>query len=244
MPKTFGYVKGYRPPKYGYEQRMERARRGRYRPRGSVISSGNMRKVAWTAPVELKFKDTPHTAESLDIATSTTCFSVITPLAAASTNQTRVGSKAYIKSLYIKGFIDIDAGANSNAMRVRCICFIDRQSNGLVPTLAEVLDLGATDDMNAFRKLENTRRFTMLYDKIIDVSHPSGAGNTATNTFTQAFREIKIFKSFRTPVTVRFDDGDATGADGNILDNNMFIAVFSNTNTGNYGWEARIRFTD
>lgn len=224
---------------------FQRARlRSQLRPRGTVISSGNMRKITWQKPVELKFKDVPHTPEPLDIATSTVCFSVISPFATGNTNQTRIGSKAFISSLYIKGFVDQDAGANSNAQRVRCILFIDHQSNGNVATLAEVLDLGAQDKMNSYRKLENTRRFTVLYDKIMDMQHPSGAGNTASNTFTQTFREIKIFKKFNKPIAVRFQDGDTAGLDADILDNNILMAVFCNTNTGNYGWEARIRYTD
>lgn len=218
---------------------------GRRRPSGMVTSNNNMRPARWIKPVELKYKDITAGTAAMAVAGSTTAVSLIAPFAQSNTAITRIGAKAFIKNLMVKGTVDIDTQAVPTALRIRILIWIDHQSNGLVPTLAELLSIGGSQDpLVAFRLLQNSRRFSVLYDKKINLQNPAGAGNTSTNTFGQVKREFSLYKTFKTPLTVRFKDIDTSGLDAAILDNNVWIAVFGDGTIGNYQWESRMRFTD
>ncbi len=215
------------------------------RPAGTVYSRMQGRKANACCDKELKYKDVSHASAATGTMSTAVFNTVIATLARGDTAQTRIGSKVFLRSLFIKGVLELDAGTNDEPIRFRIMVIVDHQSNGAVPTVAEVFDLGATDDISSFRMLQNTKRFSVLYDKTNLINHVAGAGNGTTDNYNEVDRLWSFYKKFKNPLKIQFKSPDAAGgADADILDNNVFVAIAVNTARGTDRWESRIRFTD
>lgn len=73
----------------------------------------------------------------------------------------RDGNQVRIKSIQLKIAGEINASATST--RLRCILVIDKQANGVAPTLANILSLN-TAYIDSFRDLDFRKRFVILRD--------------------------------------------------------------------------------
>ncbi len=72
----------------------------------------------------------------------------------------RVGNRAHIHKVMIRGFVSLTASVDSNDV-VRVIIFQDKQASGTTPTVAQILQTAST---NSFRNRDTTKRFNILYD--------------------------------------------------------------------------------
>lgn len=82
----------------------------------------------------------------------------------------RIGRKVTNRSVHVKGYITL---GNSNTNRgtsgavVRIVLFKDTQTNGAAPTPTDVM---TPNNVNAFRNLEYTTRYQVLYDKTFTIN--------------------------------------------------------------------------
>lgn len=84
----------------------------------------------------------------------------------------RDGRQITIQSIQVKIRIECDAaGAGANAGTTgRCLVFIDKQANAAVPAIGDLLDLSTAGFADAFRNLNNRKRFKILMDRRYPVS--------------------------------------------------------------------------
>jgi len=100
----------------------------------------------------------------------------------------RDGRVFTIRSIHVKGFVTfnvVEAQAAPPADMTWRICVVwDTQSNGAAIAGTSVMDAGATNDVLAFRNLQNSKRFIVLYDSGPRVlKHMAQTNEGAVNTF-------------------------------------------------------------
>ena len=119
----------------------------------------------------------------------------------------------------------------------------DKQTNAAQMSATDVMDAGATTDIEAFRKLQFVRRFQVLWslDRIIKI-HNVNEG--ASNLFSQNGDKFKfkINKHFSPPLVVNCKDVNGVVAD--VTDNSLHLIGISSISNTTISHETRIRFTD
>ncbi len=150
------------------------------------------------------------------------------------TNITRDGNQIMAASIYIKLIFHIHPSASSS--QIRCLLVKDKQvnnSNFTTPTLLE----NSTNILSIIspRNLDNMRRFTVLYDKIIIL-------NQNITSVSSTARHIKIWKKLN--MIIRYD-GNA-GNINDVTENGLSLLFIGNeaTNTPTVDLFSRVLFTD
>lgn len=213
------------------------------------------------APVEKKMHVSKDNQGSILAAVGNTT-SLVAGIAQGNGYENRVGSKTYIHSLDIKATLGGDTAsliAERDCDIARIVLFVDRQANGTTPTWADLMDTRTTSINNltdAFRNLENTSRFQVLFDKrymlasgIFLADTPDQAGQWKS----PGCKLVHIHKEFRQPLVVTYDDKEAApaGQDGSsphIRTNNIWIIAVADGNNSadnpKFGFTCRLRYTD
>lgn len=147
------------------KQPVRRRRRRRGARRGAVYGAAayqlykDVNKLKNLINVEFKWVDTQLNST---ISSSGT-FLLLNGIAQGDAAQTRDGAQARLKSLESSANFTLNAAA-TNAT-IRCIIFIDLQTDATTPALADVLDnSGLTDPTYASRNLDYRNRFLILKD--------------------------------------------------------------------------------
>lgn len=160
----------------------------------------------------------------------------------------RVGRMYTIDSVMVRGVIKTAAFEAQVApyadFRARVIVYWDTQTNGAEATATQIMDAGGTDEALAFRNLQFTKRFIVLFDKVILFNLNNQVNEGAVNSFAIGARErtFSFYKRFSKGVQVQCD---ATTANvSSVTDNNFGVAavVSSTAMTPTIGYQARIRF--
>lgn len=179
---------------------------------------------------EWKFSDHAINVNA-DQNISTTLLNGLVPGNSASQ---RTGNKVDIKS--IQGlFYHVVVNGTGTDQSHRRLIVLDRQANGVAPTLAQVL---TTADCFGLRNLENRKRFKILSDKqiILDASGESGSK-----------KYQKLYIKFRRPITVEFNNGVA-GTIADIVSNSLYLFVYGTNAAGATAGQClgavRIRYVD
>lgn len=154
------------------------------------------------------------------------------------TESSRLGRKARVVSIHIKGAILLPGTANSTAAldRVRFIVLVDKQANGAAPIVTDYLE---TAQINSFRNLSNSQRFTSLYDKTRVLHSNAGAGaDAATDIYPPMVSTLTINKKLNLPL----EFSSTTGAITEIRSNNIVVMALSEFGFALSAFTARIRF--
>lgn len=151
----------------------------------------------------------------------------------------RQGRKVFVSSLALNLNLEQDdAGGVFGCNFFRVLVVADKQAQATAPAYADVMDVASVSDITlAFRNLENTGRFSILYDKRHMTSSTATAGPTC--------RLIKVFKKWKSGLHVTYDTTDINGTD--IKTNDIWLIVVGDNATAANGWMAyncRIRYTD
>lgn len=162
----------------------------------------------------------------------------ISGVAAGTDYNTRIGRKIMMRSLLLRFALSpISTTSAPIGDTVRVIVFYDTQTNGVLPTIAQLLQNGQVDDP---LNLDNRDRFRVIMDKYIAmpaVTYTAGAltaGSPTPKTFTK-FRKFRLESIF----------SGTSGAVGSIATGGIFIAYLSSgVNLTNIQWDARVRFID
>jgi hypothetical protein len=163
-----------------------------------------------------------------DAAAVTSMFS---PAEGAGPDQ-RLGQKAYLKSLYIKGmcaFKDIAANAVNHPRKCRMILVLDKQANGAQATIGDVLNTGTTTTSNIqekFMNMSNRYRFKNLWDKTMYINTNTHFNGTNTTQQGVGFKFEKYIR-WKRPLKFNWDTtAAATTKDVTLCrDNNLFLIV-------------------
>lgn len=211
------------------------ARRGAAQGRRSRGAVSAFQKVS---TVQRKYIDT-----SVAMFTAAPAAGQVTLLNAATQgtgNSGRVGRVSVMKSVLFRFALSITNGATSSSPHVRVIIVYDKETNGVAPTAATILQI---DNVIAPMNLENASRFIVLCDTEVIPSMASPANGTP-NAAQYSYR---CFKNCRLQLEWNQTNG------GTVADIN-YGAIFALTYCVNNGANqptiydqssyARIRFTD
>jgi len=190
---------------------------------------------------ELKFLDTVE-PQSAVAAAGTLGQVSLNIIPQDDTESGRVGRKVSIKKFMVKALMILPATtvAANSVDRIRLMFIVDRQANGASPTVAQILATPSTID--SFQNLANASRFQILYDKTHTISANAGGAPTATPSFSQENRFVKISKKVDIPI--EFDSTAATGALTTIRSNNIFQVAWTQGAFITLGYTCRIRYSD
>jgi len=196
----------------------------------------------FTGPkAELKFFDT---ALSIPLDATAECGATaatgqIDLIPQGVTESTRVGRKATIKSIQIKGTSRYNgSGGSQSSVQCRVMLIQDTQCNGAQGTWADIYD--GTVAPHALRNIENSHRFKVL--KEWNWNHTPMAGvSTAWNS------DVKDFSCYlRCDIPLEFSS--TTGALGELRSNHIFLAYGAagdnHDDTVTITANARVRFSD
>lgn len=231
----------YKRPRAVYSRRAgkaaRRVRRDTRRRGAGPMTWSHMRQC-----VEKKFWDQTRAVAVIGNSGGAAIQSPLALVAQGTTAETRIGQKMFVWDIQLKGQITMLANTNADSVVTRVMLVKDKQSNGATPNLGDILDLGATNDVYAFRKTENLKRFTVLGDKLITINRRAGDGVAQNAEVVIPFR---FYKKFTAGLKVMYKTNNSDGANLGIMDNNVWLLMFSDSSNATVGeWESRIRFTD
>lgn len=166
---------------------------------------------------------------------------------AGSQNYNRIGRKINNRSLQIRGFVFPTTPPNSTDQICRMLVIYDRQSNGVSPTWANVIQSqnisgttssAVTDMVN----LDNRDRFVVLRDRVWICSSIS---NTATQAYAGSSTVHEVNEYIKLNVETIYNAGVA-GTVGDITTGGVFVFFAGSAFTGGYSFAGsfRIRFED
>jgi len=186
---------------------------------------------------------------------STAEFTALNLLTAGSSAWNRVGRKVSLKSVHLRGFAvaTVNASVVYNQY-VRIMIVYDKQSNGALPAIADVLRdqnnsaadtnlTGITSGIN----LNNRDRFEIIAD--CEYVWP-GQTNTVTTgivTATSDPMHVEIYRKLKGRET-HYKADSAPGVIGDIASGCLFLLTFGNVTAGAEAWylnaSIRVRFSD
>ncbi len=159
----------------------------------------------------------------------------------------RDGRVATLHSWFVKGFITNSELESQVAPIADTLCrvvvYLDKQTNGAQADAENVFDtIGASQDVNSVKNLQNSARFRVLKDKTILNRNPN-TNEGAINLFAagQTFTPFKFGGIFNPPLRVNHTGTAATVAV--IADNSLHISATSTQTTGLISYRSRVRFT-
>lgn len=159
-----------------------------------------------------------------------------------------IGRTFNMQSIFVRGQVALpateDQGAPVADIVWRIIIVMDTQTNGAEVTAATVVDAG-TNGTQAFRNLQHSTRYKILYDTGRRLLKPSGQTNAGvvdkyTNAGAVAF--FNFNKVFKVPIKVRTTADDAKV--GSIADYSIaVIGIASDTNL-DLSFTTRLRYSE
>lgn len=206
---------------------LKRAKRGRYsgtRRRGRTAAARTVNKG------EMKYLNIANDTETE--ITVAGLFTLLNGIAQGAGIQQRIGTRVWCTSLDLQILFKVQPPAPLCATEyfpiVRCMVLVDTQPNKAVFAIADVLDTTtAVNPTLAYRNIEYSHRFKMLYDKkIILNKRATAVGFTSVEeNQLDTYRLVKIHKTFKKPVTTSYNGTGTTISQ--INDNSMYLCCFA-----------------
>ncbi len=161
----------------------------------------------------------------------------------------RDGRIFHVNSLHIRGNVSYSLEESSAAPASDVICRIclvwDTQTNGAQLTASEVMDGGQTRDWLAFRNLQWSKRFRILFDKTFRIPVASAVTNEgAVNLFANGSLWTQPFSynhRFKKPVKVICKGTTAVVA--SIIDNTFHVIGVATSVNASLHYQSRCRFS-
>ncbi len=150
-------------------------------------------------------------------------------IAQGDTESTRVGRKATITNIMLKGHIHLATEASNNPRnRVRICVVWDHSTNGALFAGSDVFNTAGTADLNSYRDLSLIGRFTVLFDKVYTMVTPF-AGNGTANDTGDYLRDVRI--NIKCCIPIEFDASASTGAVTTQQVNSVSLLTFEESTT-------------
>lgn len=217
-------------------------------PNRSRVLPGQLRALA----PEVKALDLPAAAYGLN-----TTF-VVTPLNLIQTGSSffnRIGRRIEMKSIRVSGNLQT-LGSQVSHGYTRIMIVYDRQTNGALPSAADILQSTKQDGTNVTNSysglnLNNRDRFVVLRD--MRTATPPINVTAGTVTFeadsdpVSPFTNIDMYVKLKGLVT-QYKADSTPAVIGDISSGGLYLITFGNFAGGSEGWEAyvetRLRFAD
>lgn len=186
---------------------------------------------------EQKFFDT-SVAFSFDLTGEVPATGQLVLIPQGVTESTRVGRKCVIKSIQLKGIIQLVPGASAQASTTVALYLMqDTQTNGAAAAAGDVFT--GTNFPIALHNLSNSQRFKTLKKWTWTFNPPSGA----TTALSNVNRYMTYYKRLNVPI----EYSSTTGAITEIRTNNIFLMAGADGNSDDlvsFSGNCRVRFTD
>lgn len=227
--------KAYRPKRRSYATRAPMAASSYVGNQGYFrLGSSLSRRVLKTQ--ERNFVDTTLSSLAVDTTGSVTLINVIPQ--GVTVNQ-RIGKKALLKSVQIRGSFTPNSVANINKCALMLV--YDSQSNGAaIPAVTDILTAATS---NVFTNNDNTHRFTILrrYDCLLQSSITVGVGvSELPSAIVEDF--IKLDKE------IEWNISAATGVQATIQKGALYVVTVGSNTAGTaaaiFSGNTRVRFTE
>ncbi len=227
-----------------------RARRPFKRPRRTNTAAirRNIRTGGFLG-LERKFFDVESAADAFATtwAAMEPATTNLTAVAQGDGESNREGRKFSILSIHLKGFVKRPASESTTGPfgdeTVRVCLVQDKQTNGAQLTATDVMDGGQTEDYLAFRNLQFTKRFNVLWDRTFTLPVSRGAMNEGSiNLFATADVRVPftVNKTFNNPIQVTMSGTTADIA--NVTDNSIHVIGVGSATSVTLDYQCRIRF--
>lgn len=186
-----------------------------------------------------EFKSIDENVAGINIDT-TGALTLLNGCARGSDIDEREGREIMMKSIQMRGLINCNANA-VNDQWARILIVYDRQTNGTVPTPADILNPASIPGM---RNLENRKRFKILMDKTYTLNtNYTGAATVYDATNNHHF--IEYYRKLEHPVT--FNSGSA-GTVADISTGSLYMLTLGSVVAGTAACAismcSRVRFQD
>jgi hypothetical protein len=156
----------------------------------------------------------------------------------------RIGRRVQLHSILVRGAVLLltDTTDPSPFDRIRIMLVQDKQTNGALPTVAEVVDNPTID---GFNNVDNSLRFKVLYNKTFTLNSTSSYQDTSSSRMypSPCTRSVNFNIKFKKRKPV-ISYGSTTGALSEMESNSFFFIVFSEQDTADFQGRLRWRFTD
>lgn len=235
--------------------RMERNRLEALARRATVVASrrstygftpGLTRtSLAYTRSVpgsgEIKFNDSTIGQQTITTAGLNTAFTgavngvsmVLIPN--GTTDNTRIGNKINLRHIRLRGTLQIPSNVVAGD-RARLILYKDMQTNGAA---AAVTDILATANVNSYINMDNTERFKIIKDKIIDLNPGNGTALAGSGSLLY----LKSFK-MNHKANCRIDYSSTTGAITELRTANYALLIISEVGLATIQGALRVTFIE
>lgn len=141
----------------------------------------------------------------------------------------RIGRKAIITNILAHGFLEFTSSTNAQVgNRVRVMVVMDRSTNGLTFSAADLMNIAGTADIDAFRDLSHVGRFDVLYNNLMTMN-PSISGDGTTNRVAGTVRNIAF--NIKCCVPIEYDASATTGAITTQQVNSLHLLMFETVAT-------------
>ncbi len=256
-----GHAKYYKPKGFNGKKR-----------RKAFVSASTARRTAYIANVprvistpmnvrtggyegrEMKFVDYNKAADAFTVQWTggemedSTALS-LSAVAQGDGESQRDGRVYHIHSVHIRGFIDVPVVEGATApvgdILARLAMVWDTQTNGAQLNAEDVyLGVGAGEDVNSFRNLQNSKRFIVLKEKMLRLPRANAQMNEGSiNLFANGDLKIHFTfnKKFNTPIKVRCSG--TTAAIASVTDNSIHLIGTATATALKLTYESRVRFT-
>lgn len=221
-------------------------------PKSKVASSLAMvnRRTGGYVDLEKKFKDLDFTSTVFSTSWITMEDSTAKCLSATAIGdgpENRDGRVYHVTAIEIIGQIGQPALEAQSSLSSNKTCrlklVLDKQTNAAQMTGAQLMDEGGSNNIDSFRLLENTRRFTVLKSKQI-LLKPHNVAQGEVDKFASAtlITPFKIYHSFKKPLRVQCIGGQSTAVIESIADNSLHLVGCSTSAAATLNYQVRIRF--
>ncbi len=201
--------------------------------------------------LEMKFADIETDSDAFAVTWSTmedATNDSISGVAQGDGESQRDGRIYWIHSIHIR--CNVEAASQESQvtplsnLRGRFMLVWDTQTNGAQLTATDVMDGGGTDDVLAFRNLQHSKRFRVMWDKQWVLARPGQTNEGGVNVFAAPYATTGTFiynKRFKNPVKVICQATTAVIAA--ISDNSFHIIGVADSTVARLNMQVRIRFT-
>ncbi len=157
----------------------------------------------------------------------------------------RDGRRMEMLSVHLKGFVTLNCvetnASPTDSEVVRLILVLDKQTNGAQLNAEDVVTV-TTFDVNAWRNLQNSQRFRILKDHIINLQITT-ATQEAVNDYSSGGMKFpfEMHVVFKKPITVNHTGTTAVIA--SVADNSIhLIGVSTHATLVTINYNSRVRF--
>ncbi len=191
--------------------------------------------------VEVKFHDVD--IDDAVIATGVNIQAAVLTIAEGNGPSERVGRGINIVTIGWRYDILLPtttAAANTSDI-VRVLLVVDKQCNGALPA---ALDILTTASYKSFYNLFNSHRFSIILDRVHNLSSESGSGRGSTDTLSYGEFIIEDDLFAEVDIPIEYDNSATDGSIGTIRSNNLVVVLCSKTGVTSFSSTIRIRYTE